>query len=64
MAAAKPRVLYLGDWVFHLGPTFIETPFQVASCNHVTDWQSFHSALSCHVKQNASSEKRSHVLNA
>src|SRR5262245_16536843 len=25
--AGKPRVLYLGDWVFHLGPTFIETPF-------------------------------------
>ncbi len=23
----KPHVLYLGDWVFHLGPTFIETPF-------------------------------------
>lgn len=21
------HVLYLGDWVFHLGPTFIETPF-------------------------------------
>ncbi len=23
----KPHILYLGDWVFHLGPTFIETPF-------------------------------------
>ena len=21
------HVLYLGDWVFHLGPIFIETPF-------------------------------------
>ncbi len=21
------HVLYLGDWVFHVGPTFIETPF-------------------------------------
>jgi uncharacterized membrane protein len=27
MPAAKPRILYLGDWVFHVGPTFIETPF-------------------------------------
>jgi uncharacterized membrane protein len=24
---AGEHVLYLGDWVFHLGPTFIETPF-------------------------------------
>lgn len=23
------QVLYLGDWVFHVGPTFIETPFGV-----------------------------------
>jgi uncharacterized membrane protein len=23
----EEHVLYLGDWVFHLGPTFIETPF-------------------------------------
>jgi len=26
-AKNKPHVLYLGDWVFHLGPTFVETPF-------------------------------------
>jgi uncharacterized membrane protein len=26
---AKPHVLYLGDWVFHIGPTFIETPFGI-----------------------------------
>ena len=25
--ARKPHALYLGDWVFHVGPTFIETPF-------------------------------------
>ncbi len=25
--ATSEQVLYLGDWVFHLGPTFIETPF-------------------------------------
>jgi uncharacterized membrane protein len=25
--APRDRVLYLGDWVFHLGPVFIETPF-------------------------------------
>lgn len=25
----KPFVLYLGDWVFHMGPTFVETPFNV-----------------------------------
>lgn len=25
--ATNEQVLYLGDWVFHLGPTFIETPF-------------------------------------
>ncbi len=25
----KPHVLYLGDWVFHMGPTFVETPFNV-----------------------------------
>ncbi len=25
--AVKPHVLYLGDWVFHTGPTFIESPF-------------------------------------
>ena len=24
---ARDPVLYLGDWVFHLGPVFIETPF-------------------------------------
>jgi len=24
---SKAHVLYLGDWVFHVGPTFIETPF-------------------------------------
>src|SRR5918993_1853706 len=23
----RPHVLYLGDWVFHVGPVFIETPF-------------------------------------
>ncbi len=23
----EEHVLYLGDWVFHVGPTFIETPF-------------------------------------
>jgi len=23
----RPHVLYLGDWVFHMGPTFVETPF-------------------------------------
>ena len=26
-AAERPHVLYLGDWVFHVGPVFIETPF-------------------------------------
>jgi len=26
---ARPHILYLGDWVFHLGPLFIETPFAV-----------------------------------
>ncbi len=25
--AARPHILYLGDWVFHTGPTFIESPF-------------------------------------
>ncbi|MCW5557430.1 MAG: hypothetical protein KIT22_06330 [Verrucomicrobiae bacterium] len=25
----KDHVLYLGDWVFHVGPIFIETPFGV-----------------------------------
>lgn len=25
--ATKNHVLYLGDWVFHVGPIFIETPF-------------------------------------
>jgi len=25
--AGRPHVLYLGDWVFHVGPVFIETPF-------------------------------------
>jgi len=25
----KPHVLYLGDWVFHMGPMFVETPFNV-----------------------------------
>jgi len=25
----KRHVLYLGDWVFHMGPTFVETPFNV-----------------------------------
>ena len=25
----KPHVLYLGDWVFHMGPIFVETPFNV-----------------------------------
>lgn len=29
MAKKKPHVLYLGDWVFHMGPTFVETPFNV-----------------------------------
>ena len=29
MAKKKPHILYLGDWVFHLGPTFVETPFNV-----------------------------------
>ena len=24
---SKNHVLYLGDWVFHVGPIFIETPF-------------------------------------
>ncbi len=24
---SRPHVLYLGDWVFHMGPTFVETPF-------------------------------------
>ena len=24
---SRPHVLYLGDWVFHVGPVFIETPF-------------------------------------
>ena len=28
-ARKKPHVLYLGDWVFHMGPTFVETPFNV-----------------------------------
>ena len=27
MSASRPHVLYLGDWVFHVGPIFIETPF-------------------------------------
>jgi uncharacterized membrane protein len=26
---SKPHVLYLGDWVFHMGPMFVETPFNV-----------------------------------
>ena len=26
-SATRPHVLYLGDWVFHVGPVFIETPF-------------------------------------
>ena len=26
-SASRPHVLYLGDWAFHIGPTFIETPF-------------------------------------
>jgi uncharacterized membrane protein len=25
----RPHVLYLGDWVFHMGPMFVETPFNV-----------------------------------
>ena len=25
----KPHILYLGDWVFHMGPMFVETPFNV-----------------------------------
>ncbi len=29
MAKKKPHILYLGDWVFHFGPTFVETPFNV-----------------------------------
>ena len=27
VSAERPHVLYLGDWVFHVGPVFIETPF-------------------------------------
>jgi uncharacterized membrane protein len=27
LSADRPHVLYLGDWVFHVGPIFIETPF-------------------------------------
>jgi uncharacterized membrane protein len=27
VSATRPHVLYLGDWVFHVGPVFIETPF-------------------------------------
>ncbi|MCC6494408.1 MAG: hypothetical protein IT424_15465 [Pirellulales bacterium] len=27
MPATRSHVLYLGDWVFHVGPVFIETPF-------------------------------------
>lgn len=27
IATEGSHVLYLGDWVFHVGPTFIETPF-------------------------------------
>lgn len=27
MARKKPHVCYFGDWVFHVGPMFIETPF-------------------------------------
>ncbi len=27
VAETRPHVLYLGDWVFHVGPVFIETPF-------------------------------------
>ena len=27
VTATRPHVLYLGDWVFHVGPVFIETPF-------------------------------------
>jgi len=23
----KPSVLYVGDWVFHMGPEFVESPF-------------------------------------
>jgi len=32
---SRPHVLYLGDWVFHSGPTFIETPFalEVKDCD-------------------------------
>lgn len=26
-SAKKPHLFYLGDWVFHTGPMFIETPF-------------------------------------
>lgn len=31
----KPHVLYIGDWVFHMGPMFIETPFgtEVKDCD-------------------------------
>jgi uncharacterized membrane protein len=28
-ATSNPHVLYLGDWVFHVGPVFIETPFGI-----------------------------------
>jgi uncharacterized membrane protein len=27
LSDTRPHVLYLGDWVFHVGPVFIETPF-------------------------------------
>src|SRR3954465_12881475 len=27
LSETRPHVLYLGDWVFHVGPIFIETPF-------------------------------------
>jgi uncharacterized membrane protein len=27
LSHTRPHVLYLGDWVFHVGPVFIETPF-------------------------------------
>jgi uncharacterized membrane protein len=27
MAAEPIKILYLGDWVIHLGPTFVESPF-------------------------------------
>jgi uncharacterized membrane protein len=27
LSVPRPHVLYLGDWVFHVGPVFIETPF-------------------------------------